>query len=608
MKKEMLTNTGWLMVLRRLLLTAAILALLCALCPAAWSGSEILSNADDPRLDAKIAFDADGIALHAALDQLTANTGVTMIAGLDNDDWSARDRKMIVHVTDMKLGDLMRQLSSTLNFHWSRGGDPGKFSYRLWQDKTERNEEESLRAAEDSTQSKQTREKRENALADMTNLGSLSAADAARLQATDAWRYVLATEPLGRDVADLMTSFPEARGAFVQGKEATFPVAELPLALQNTVKRIAESYDSLARSIGTTEDHADLLSRFEKLQITINRRTRLSEDIVSQSMLGRITIGSGANSFDIPLFDPASPVGKALGTAIISLKQGASKEAVGEQLQKDMTSAIKVSEAAQPAGRDITSDPALRAKYKLFDGTASSLLPVTLKLLAAKTKLNVISDYFPSPAPMIDGGERTLGEQLEVIRKAYGSNWTKSGNILVFRDKDWFSKRAWAVPEVWTKYWTDKGKLNNGLILEDLARIGDLRDEQIDHTIMADSQLVRFGAGEAARNRQILRFYMSLSADQRKQLSDSRLDAGSLSDDQWTVLKTALATKGAAYAAVQRGSQFIQLSQSGKAVIEYQFAYYPAETETAVTFKLSSGDVYRTPDEITLPKKLDKPQ
>jgi len=605
------------MVHRRLLLSIAILTLLSTLSIAAWAGEDVLAKGDDSRLDAKVAFDADGIPISTVLDQLSANTGVTVVAGLNDDDWSVRDREVIVHVKDMKLGELMRQLSSTLHFHWSRAGDPGKFTYRLWQDKTERDEEESLRAAEDSTQSRQAREKRENALADMANLGSLSATDAGNLQGTDPWRYVLATEPLGRDVADLLSNFPEARSAFVQGTEATFPVAELPPALQDTVKRIAESYDALSKSIGNTEDNSGLLSKFDRLQITINRGTRSSQDIVSQSMLGRITIGSGAKSFDIPLFDPASPVGKALGKAIISLKQGATKDAVGQQLQKDMASAVSISEAAQPAGRDITSDPDLRSKIKLFevrpastpqDATKLFSLPVTLKILATKTKLNVISDYFPSPAPAVDGGEKTLGEQLEVIRKAYGSNWTKSGNILVFRDKDWFTKRAWAVPEVWMKYWTDRGKLNNGLVLEDLARIGDLRDEQIDHTIMADSQLVRFGAGEAARNRQILRFYMSLSADQRKIMTTSKLDAASLSEEQWNALKNALATKGAAYAAVQRGSQFIRLTQSGTAVVEYQFSYYPAENEPAVTFKFSSGDVYRTPDEVPVPKKPDQPQ
>lgn len=593
------------MVLRRLLLLAAV-ALVCVPCRAAvTSSSDAFLNGDDSRLDQRVTLAADGVAISTVLDDLSAKTGVTMVAGLDGDDWSARDRRVIVHVTDMKLADLMRQLSATLHFHWSRAGEGQKSTYRLWQDRKEREEEESLRAAGDSAQSSAAREKRENGLADMVNLGSLSGADAAALKSGDPWRYVLATEPLGRDVADLMSNLAEARSAFVQGTEASFAVAELPPALQDTVRRIAESYDALVKSIGGSEDHSALFSRFDKLQITINQRAANSAartDVVSQSMLGRISIGG----FEIPLFDPASPMGKALGKAIISLKGGATKEQVGKGLQSDAAEAVKALEAAQPATRDINSDPALRAKVKLFAWTANIALPVALKALAAQTKLNVISDYFPSTASILEGGEKTVGQQLEVIRKAYGSNWTKAGTVLTLRDKDWFSKRAWAVPGPWMKYWADMGKLNNGLQLDDLVRIAGLRDEQIDHTIMSDSQLVRVGAGEAARNRQILRFYALLTSEQRRVMSSSKLDASALGDDQWTALKTALATKGAAYAAAQRANQFIQLAQSGSEVIEYKFAYYPGENEPAVTFKLSSGDVYKTSDEIVLPEKVEK--
>ena len=54
------------------------------------------------------------------------------------------------------------------------------------------------------------------------------------------------------------------------------------------------------------------------------------------------------------------------------------------------------------------------------------------------------------------------------------------------------------------------------------------------------------GAGDAARNRQILRFYGLLSDDQRKALSTQQLEAGTLTDLQWAALQKALATKGEA--------------------------------------------------------------
>lgn len=590
------------MNLRRFVFAACIIVLLCAgHCYAQQSSSDALSKDDDARLQKKITFSADGLTVSDILDQLSETTGFKMSAGTNDRDWAVRDRKAIIYVTDMKLSDLMRHLASVLRFHWSRGLEDGKPTYRLWQDKNARMEEESLRAEKDSEQSAQAREKRENALADMVNLSSLSRADADKLKTSDPWRYVLATEPLGRDVADLMTHFSDVRGAFIQGSEASFPVAELPDELQNTARRIAESYNSLLKSIGDSEDHSGLLSQFEKLQITINRRTTQT-DILSQDLLGRIAIGSGSDTFDIPLFDPSSEVGKALGKAIISLKGGASKDKVGTQLHSDMLAAAEGAKVRQASVRDTTSDPELRAKVKLFASPATATLSWALKAVAglsvdiggSKVKFDVISDCFPSGAPVMDAAEKTLGAQLEVIRSAYGSNWTKAGRVLLFRDKDWFTKRAWAVPEVWLKYWAERGKINDGLLIEDMVQIADLRDEQLDNTIMTDPTMVRIGAGESARNRHILRLYAILTPQQRDQMAQSRLDVNQLNEEQWSLLKSALATKGAAYAAAQVESQFLRFAQSPADAVEmsYTITYYPNETDTAVTFKLASGVVF----------------
>lgn len=579
------------MNLRRFLVCLFVLAILCLLSLPAFSDNAVFTG--DTRLDQKVTFEAEGDTVSSVLDKLSTSTSVAMTAGLDSKDWFVQDRKVIVHVTDMKLSDLMQHLSTILRFHWSKGSAEGKPTYKLWQDKQELAEEESLRNAGDTAQSQETRDKRENAIADMVNLGSLGKTDAAGLKAADPWRYVLATEPLGRDVADLMSNLPEARSAFVQGTEASFPVVELTAQMQDAVRRIAQSYDSLTKSIGSSEDHSALLARFEKLQVTVNRRvlgTSSADALMNSSILGRITIGSGADSFDIPLFDPSSAVGKALGKAIIALKSGAAKDLVGKQLEADMTAAQKAAQPAQTVARDISSDPALKGKVQLFKDDATATLPIVLKALAANSGKSIVSDFFPGAAPVIRGGERTLGEQLEAIRIAYGSNWTKAGNTITFSDKDRFTKRAWAVPDVWMKYWSDRGKLNSGLLIEDMVQIGNLRDEQIDHTIMADSTLVRLGAGEAARNRQLLRFYGSLAPEQ----VNHKLEAASLSDAQWSLLKMALATKGAAYAAVEKGSQLIQMTQSPKDAVElsYTFSYHPGGNDPAVTFKLTSGVIF----------------
>lgn len=589
------------MRIRLMLLMSVLGALLAGNCLAeAVVENAAIFKGDDPRLEQTVTYWADGITLAEALGNLSQSTGVVMNAGIDNDDWWVRDRKVIIVIKDMKLQSLMQELAAVLRFHWSRGGESGKWTYRLWQDNQQRAEEDSLRASRQDAETRQAREKRENALGDLINLGSLNASDASGLKSSDPWRYILAAEPLGRDLAEFLGGFPDARNAFIQGTEVSFPASQLSPDLQDTVRRIAQSYDGLAQKIGIAEDHAMLLDKIDKLQVTINRRTA-REDVVSKSMLGRITISSGAEMLDIPLFDPSSSIAKALGSAIVSLQGGASKEEVGKRLQEDIQAAANSQQATGSSGRDTTSDPALREKLKLFDEPTVAPLPMVLASLASRSGLNVISDYFPGARPTVSSEQKTLGEHLEMISSEYGSAWEKAGRTLRFRDKEWFSKRAREVPEVWIKYWTDRAKLNKGLRLQDLTEIACLLDEQIDYAIMKNPDLVRFGAGDAATNRQILRFYGMLNASQKTTLAQSHLSASSLNDEQWSALQRALATKGAAYAATDKGSQFLRLTQSGSDIIEYQFNFYPGENQAPVVFKVASGAVFLTEDEAPPP-------
>ncbi|OFX16308.1 MAG: hypothetical protein A2Z18_07720 [Armatimonadetes bacterium RBG_16_58_9] len=590
------------MNVHRTLLLTAFLALVPVLGLAA-APSQAPVFGDDPRLDRAVTYDAKGITLTQVCADLTRKTGVILAAGTDDADWTVYDRKIIAHVNEMKLRDLMRETASIVRFDWAREGESGDWTYRLHQTDEQRREEQSLRSAAEDAATRKFREKRKNALSDLVNLGSLSEEDARKLKTTDPWRYVLATEPLGAGIARFLTSVPEAGNAFVQGLEVGLPVSRLAPDLQATVRGIAESYDSLTQSIGVSEDHSDLLARFDRLQITINRsRTRSGDDVLSESLLGSISIGAGSEQFDVPLFDPSSAVGRAFGTAIVDLRSGVSREEVAARLQETMKQAVGVNAGPnRTPSRDTSSDPGLRKSIRLFEVDVNATLPMTLQSLAINAKLNVISDYFPGNATTILHGERPLGEQLEVISTAFDSNWEKSGNVVRFRDKQWFRKRAWEVAEAWIQYWISRAKVNEGLLLEDFVQIGNLSDDQIDHAILTNRHLAGYGAGEAARNRSILRFYALLTEDQRGKLGASSLPVSSLHDGQWEALRKALSSKGAAYVAAEKGSQTIRLTYSDKSVGEYQFLFHPGNGQPPIVFKLTSGVIYEPADETGLP-------
>lgn len=562
---------------------------------AAFADGDVLTQSTDSRLDQRVDFDANGLRVSEALYSLALKTGVNMAAGVDDNDWMVRDRRIIVHVKGMPLRNLMREIAGVLHFDWISTGTGADVRYAILQTDDQVKEEQSLRNSTTDAQAKQLRERRESVLAEMTNLGTLSKQDAINLANTQPWKYVLASEPLGRDLAKFLSTFPDARNAFLQGTEVSFPVSQLSTDLQATVRSIAESYDSLQQRIGASDDHSDLLSKFSRLQVTINRNASSGASaLMANGLLGGINVGMGSESIYVPVFDPSSNIAKSLGRAIVRLQSGLSKDEVGKLLKAEIET--QTDQSADEAARDITSDPSLKRAIILYNIDSVASLADTLKLLAAKTGLNVISDCLPGKSPAIAGGSRTLGEQLEAIRRAYGSNWEKSGNILRFRDSEWFTKRTWDVPRVWTDYWISRGKVNNGLLLEDLVQIAKLRDAQIDHDIINDSDLVGLGAGEAARNRDILRFYASLNYDQQKTMATQSLSVSSITDDQWAYLKNALAVKGAAYAAAAKGSQTIQLMQSGKDIIDYKFDYIPGPDEPIVEFKLTTGSVYGLAD------------
>lgn len=557
----------------------------------------------DRSLDKRVTCDADGIRLAEVLARLSELTGVTLTAGADENDWMVYDRKLIIHVADMKLRDLMDEIAAALSFVWRRSEDNGKVVFRMLSDEAIEAANRALLKNADDEESRRQRQRRESAISEIVNLTSLPAAELEKLKSTNPWSYLLATEPLGRDTALFLKSHAESREAFLSGSRYGIATAALPVELQGAVRRIAESYNSLTKKMGESDDGARLLADFARLQVTINRLPLDSPDVFTRAMLGSISItGSGQAAIDIPILDSGSAVAKAMGSAILKLDSGAPRQEVSKFLESALQAAAEQGTGGFEAPRDISSDPDLLKPVELYKSDTPRTLPDTLKLLAQKSGLNVVSDYFPSPPAVVPGGRKPLGQQLEAIRIAFGSNWEKKGTLLRFRDSQWFRKRTWEIPQVWIDYWVDRGSGRQGLGFEELVQIARLRDEQIDHTVLISPELLRIGAGEAARNRLILRFYASLDDTQRSQMMSQPLPVMSLTEDQWNKLKQALESRGAAYAGVQRGQQTIRLSRSGALAADYSFTFRPEGADPPVVFTVSTGIALQPGEELPPPK------
>jgi hypothetical protein len=93
-------------------------------------------QAVDPRLSQKVTYEGGYKRLHQVIEDLSAQTGVTIRCGKDNADWAVRDLPLVICVRDMPLGKLLRLLAvtshTTCSSYKARNQEENKRTYRLY--------------------------------------------------------------------------------------------------------------------------------------------------------------------------------------------------------------------------------------------------------------------------------------------------------------------------------------------------------------------------------------------------------------------------------------------------------------------------------------------
>lgn len=93
----------------------------------------------DPRLDQPVTYQKGYARLHTILDDLTAQTGVTIRAGYNTKDWQVRDIPMFVSVRDVPLGKLLTALGDAAHVQLTtlrvEGEKDKNRTYRLYRTK-----------------------------------------------------------------------------------------------------------------------------------------------------------------------------------------------------------------------------------------------------------------------------------------------------------------------------------------------------------------------------------------------------------------------------------------------------------------------------------------
>ncbi|MBI2842547.1 MAG: hypothetical protein HYX78_04025 [Armatimonadetes bacterium] len=490
----------------------------------------------DVRLDQKVTYQAKGQPLYRVLDELTEKVKVNLDCGKNSNDWQVRDRKVTIFVKDMPLKDLQKALAELLHFTWARGTDDEEnYTYRLFQDLKQRKEEERLREQDAQAEVKREMERRRTAIREIEKLESLSPEEIEKLKSDSPYLYILAKEPIGKALVQMLRSMPDLRAALIEGREATISLGGAPPQTLEAARGVVRGFDSMRQRIDPSSHSRDgLADNIADARIRVNHRIAEAHSTTAEhrAILGTVEINaSGGQSIDLPFMDQNSPVTNAFGKAMIGMLDGMPKESVGPQMEQEMKSAILDQLQAENPVEPLPDDPELEEKVKL-DLKPVVEQPDVLEEIAKKSSLQILSDHFVHKPLSVPNREDKLGSLLRMAASLYEKRITKTGSLVVFEDRKWFEKRAWEVQEDWLEHWRaafSKGTLG----FEDLVDIACLTDEQINNTIQLDREL-RSVAATVRPNRHVLRFYATLSEGQQQSLiSAEGLDSTLLTAEQW---------------------------------------------------------------------------
>lgn len=499
------------------------------------SGARVAVAPDtDTRLDQKVAYEARRMTVSSILADLSKQTGVTLYAGYNNLDWQVRDRRMNIFATDIPLRSLMDSISHVMKFKWSRKELDGKWAYRLYMDRKTLLGIERQRLIEEECLIQLEDKQRERVLADLTKAAGMSDEELESLRVTDPMLYVQAKMGWPALVPDLLTRVPAANAAWTSGDALAFNGADLP----------AESQKALVKALGLMggfmtkvygPKNAPSKGAFDdlsKVTVSINASRKLG------SLRGGVYIGD----FDLDgpglairtsFVDPGSSVAQELGRAYARMLDG---ERVDGQKLRELVLALEGQKTS--FGEPITEhpdDPALAVKVKLkpMGNSFADLLRAVSKASGCAVVSDSFAIYNRGFEPV--NADVVLKDALDKLSIQYRYNWDRQGSVLEFRDREWFRKRGYQVPESWLEPWRKSLKRTGTLTLDQLAQMSLLDDDQVGENLFCDDVLNVPWLEEAfSTGGDILRGYARLSDDQRTAMfSETGLSLTAISPSQW---------------------------------------------------------------------------
>ncbi len=606
--------------------TALVVVLLCALAPQALAQkitvdpntvkqteeTEEQSQKTDLRLAQLVTYEAKRKTVLAILDELSEKTGVAMKAGQNSKDWQVRDRKMCVFAKDLPLAALMSSMARVMKFKWSREGEPGAYSYRLYMDrKTLLDAESKLQREEERIKNEQAR-KREDTFKQLTDAANMTPEELEKLRDTSPFVYMATKSGIAQSLGSFFGQVPAAAEALASGQEMSLNAGMLPPSAQQSLFQSMRDIQKLGATLGDkSEFPEEVVGNPSLVNIGINSHMEEMRGRPEAGfILGMISFRAGSRNFDIPLIDPESSMAKTIGKLVLrSMDEGKpineiAKEAQSEFMQAFLADMKHVDTGEKPV--EHPDEPELHENVRLEP--KSPRQEDLEAALAEASKLAVVSDYFGNSMMMPMGRVGTQEGELKTVLEKIGDtlryNWEKHGDVIELRSKDWYRKRAAQIPEAWLDAWRKTLKDTGTLDLGDLSQIAMLDMDQMTTNIMDDPMFMASGIlGVIYPNREILRLYAGMSQSQQAALfGENGLDLRTLSPEQWKQVEKLIMARNIEFLQNPEARIIVAGTRKPKdKQFEYTFTVTCMDVDTPVEWKLTTPS-YKEP-----PKEEPKP-
>ncbi|MCE5200588.1 MAG: hypothetical protein ABFD54_10015 [Armatimonadota bacterium] len=515
--------------------------------------TEVSMGNDDARLSQKISYCATHKSVLSILTNLSDISKVKLRAGLNNNDWQVRDRRMNIYAKDTTLADLMNSIASVMKFTWSKNSESNPPSYRLYMKRADVIAVENKALAE----AQKYTEKKEAILEKLDDASEVSPDALDKLKNDNPYLYAQTVSGAYNALKDFFGAYPPAKEAFLSGQEVSIAAVTLPEAARNALYELLSANWKINPMADGDFPEGEANNFAFKTLVIEGANSRLQYRGVYKTASGDLN-GMMMNA---NIYDPSSDKAKVQGLCQIAALEGKSREEIFAEFDI-IHDKVRIESTARQSGDSdkssstsdteplkddfITSssdDPALKKLVEfMIDSNTDhcGLLSDYLKAIADISGFAVVSDSFPNAEYRANFPKNEL-EVKQIIDKIALENsykWKKHNGVIEFRDNDWYKKRSLQIPDAWLNEWKNECINTGTLDIKSLTEISALTKEQFDFNFHNDEVLrcVLIRYPDADMNA-FMEFYNALDNDKlRVASSKSGLDINILNQDEMSKL------------------------------------------------------------------------